>query len=216
MKSEITFTFTALLIFILYFIFEQPNWKWKAKPSIPFVVGVALLLSSVSYYWHIDDEVLAEKKILAAAQKKASNMAEIEEKRTRINKLSDQYEEMIQSKERVFKLIELIVIPLAVSVIAASLLLRVDLNFASRMKQFGLRFKRLKEHENVLQEARRELIDALDATALSAIIKEKVLTIERLQRTVWEERQRFLEEFKDLIGSDLVEVNNVLTEDKIL
>lgn len=112
-------------------------------------MGLAILLGAVFLYWHLDSRVVAIKATIAINA--STEMAQA------IPLLSA----IARASERQLKLLELVAIPLAVSLIAAAVLLRVDREFTSQLAEYSDARDSLADIEDEVQNKAKRLDGAL-------------------------------------------------------
>ncbi len=173
-------------------IYNYCGWKWKVRPWMPLCWGFLLLSLSVWLSWHLDQAIYLDQKMLEQARQVDNTDAVAAIAAT------------LQGQQWQLKLIELIGIPLAVSLLVTAFTLKVD-------KEYGITLLELEECRNELatqQQAiefvKQEFSQALEGGLLGGgLLKRRddltTRQLEQLDR-VWD----VLDKFEPLIKSKMV------------
>ncbi|AMP12300.1 hypothetical protein CPter291_0004 [Collimonas pratensis] len=113
-----------------------------------------------------------------------------------------------RANEFLAKLIELVTIPLAVSLIAAALIAKADINFQARIKRYRKNCEKLADLEAKVEIAEQEFERCLDANARGKILLDAREKLSYLRTQVREHRWQIFDEFQPLIDADFVESPN--------
>ncbi|MFZ6720531.1 hypothetical protein [Undibacterium sp. Ji49W] len=106
-------------------IYNSASWKWKIKPLKPMMIG--LLLMSVAFAAHM------YLSYLSTEIKKSLTQHPDAFKPAAAQMLTDSS----NAHESLAKLIELVTIPLAVSLIAAALIIKADVEFTREIRNYA-------------------------------------------------------------------------------
>lgn len=165
------------------------GWKWKAKPWIPFVMGLGLLVGFVLLNWQLDNanSRLARNAIEPAASQSAALFSAI-----------------VQGNLWEMKLIELIGIPLAVSLVTTALTIKVDRELIEEQRKFERRSEEISRIEHEIQNLEIEIEDALKSGLRGAELTKRWKDLRALKDQRLREKWDIQDDFETLIDSNLV------------
>nr|CBA26739.1 hypothetical protein Csp_H40090 [Curvibacter putative symbiont of Hydra magnipapillata] len=179
------------LAFTAKTIYDYSGWKWKVRPWVPFGLGFLLLCIFVLLSWHLDQSNSVAQRALERSVERNDTNA--------ITTIAA----AIQGQQWELKLIELIGIPLAVSLLTTALSNKVDHEYGAKL----LEFEKYRDELAALAEEIKGLETELIA-ALESGLRGKEL-ISRWQHVCFLNRRLILKldrkkTFEPLINSNLV------------
>lgn len=181
-----------LTLFLLAVIYQFAGVRWKTQPWIPLAIGVLLLLSAYAVTLVISGNMRA-------------NIA-VGEEMAKKGKIQDQQaiKTMVTMDEYQLKLLELVTIPLAVSMIAAALFARVDRVYQARVVEYEERRATLHERQQKLAEDDELLDEELKNGARGQGVIDRYRALSKRYLNSIDEHFDVLDDFSDLIRPRLV------------
>jgi hypothetical protein len=184
-------SFLPLLLVIS--VYNAAGWNWKAKPIIPLVSGMAILaLAFVANLWLTTTSAELKQFIdnpPTSATKEALSV----------------FAATAQSDDGLAKLIELVTIPLAVSLIAAALFGKADLEFEATKKRYQRNCERLSQLESELDAAAQRFEASLEAGVRGQSLLTEWHALRARRNEMIFARNELLEEFQPLIDASIVD-----------
>lgn len=185
--SMLFVTLSVLLVF-----YQFAGIRWKTHPWIPLVVGILLLM-------------IAYTQTLAINSLSKQNIAKGEEMAVQ-GRLKDQekLKTLATAQEYQSKLLEIVTIPLAVSIIAAALFGRVDRAYQARVVEYEDRKYALHAQETDLVEEEKTLLEDLASGVRGQGMIDRYKAILEKRFRLGDEHWYILDDFSDLIQARLV------------
>lgn len=179
-------------LFVLSFIYQSVGASWKTRPWIPLLAGVLILLAAYAATLAIDDQTKQTK----AAAENAAKHGKLQERET--------FMMFTEANERQTKLLELVTIPLAVSLIASSLFARADRAFQAKVVEFEERKAELEQRERDVTDEEAGLVDDLTSGLRGQSVIDRRNAISEKRSAITFEHWKLLDDYGDLLSARLV------------
>ncbi|MFJ2988187.1 hypothetical protein ACIPF8_09995 [Collimonas sp. NPDC087041] len=188
--------YSILPIFVIISIYNAVSWNWKTKPIRPLLIGLVMLVvafvgQSYSASEFVNTKIILDKPGITLPQDAVHVLTAVG-----------------RANEFLTKLIELVTIPLAVSLIAAALIAKADINFQARIKRYQKKCEKLADLEAKVEIAEQEFERCLDVKARGKILLDAREKLSYLRTQAREHRWKIFDEFQPLIDTDFVEPPN--------
>lgn len=181
-----------LTLFFLSMIYQSAGVRWKTQPWIPLAIGVFLLLSAYAVTLVINGQMRAN---IAAGEEMAKKGRLQEQQALKTMVTIDEYQ---------LKLLELVTIPLAVSMIAAALFARVDRVYQARVVGYEERRATLYERQQKLAEDEELLEEDLKNGARGQGVIDRYRALSKRYLDLIDEHFDLVDDFSDLIRPRIV------------
>lgn len=192
LAANISIAALGATLILVHLIYQSASIEWKTRPWIPLVAGVVVLL--LGYGQHVWITQMASEKTAAAVHMTSSGHP----------KEAAVLMALALADERIAKLLELVQIPIAVSLIASSLFARADHVFNAKVNEYDERYAELEEREREIEEEDdalgRDLAEGVRGQGV--IDRWKQIRLKRLD--LFDAREDLQDDFRGLIDARLV------------
>lgn len=190
-----------LTLFAVYFVYSFIDHTWKQKPSRPFIIGFILLFVSFAWQVYLSTESTSMKSLIekGAITRSQGDLA-ITEKNAMPKAAVAFWKSNVVAYEAQSKWIELLIIPLAVSLIATAFFVKADLALADRVKEYKSFIGKFdqREKEIALRESGLEIKLENDERGLAITDEFKLIRQLRIQLVL--DRADLRREYVDVLG----------------
>lgn len=190
----------ALALAILSVVYQLVGSSWQSKPIRPLLMG--LFLISFGFSWHLYLNILSadtKNSIDHFANEPASQSLKKELAHDIDPDILSFSQSSVLAYDATAKLIELFIIPLGVSIVAAAIVLKADLNFGRRRKSFKAAMKELESLENELNQSESEFDLRLTNFDRGHDIVDEHKRLINFRMSVFRERQEIRKKFDDFL-----------------
>ncbi len=189
---SLTFCGAVLPLLIILSLYNWVGWNWKTKPVIPLLSGLAILIAAYAAHIYLSNNVANTLKFLD---------------RPPIPLSTDQihvFTATAQGNQNLAKLLELLTIPLAVSLIAAALFAKADIDLGKKLERYRGHCQELAGFEEKIEVAEQDLIRVLHEGERGKPLLEKTNALRDLRHHARWLREEILDEFRPLIEAAVV------------
>ncbi|MCX2864608.1 hypothetical protein OOZ63_22510 [Paucibacter sp. PLA-PC-4] len=180
-------------IFVFFVVYGYVGVSWKTRPWIPLLAGVLLLVAAYVATLAID----GTSKQLRATAEKAATQGNLKDRETLMT--------FAEANDRQTKLLELVTIPLAVSLIASAFFAKADRAFQAKATEFEGRQSELEQREGALVEDEAALIrDLISGLRGQGVIDRHEGILEK-RKDLNFDHWFLLDDYRDLLNARLVQ-----------
>lgn len=190
-----------VIVVLIFSIYSFINYKWKQKPILPFVIGLVVLLGSFVWYLGLSMQSADMKYLI---QKNTDNHTQIGASASGQKAIPTTtmafWKSNVVAYDAQAKLIEFLLIPLAVSLIAAAFFVKADLALSERKNKYVSLNEGVNQREKQIAERESELESQLENGDRGPAIVAEYKIIRRLRIDLVLDRIELEKEYADILS----------------
>lgn len=190
-NSILPFALVVFALMIIVSLYLAVGPRWRLYPSIPFTIGIGLLAAALAGDLYIDKSQSSALHAAETAQQHDTQMAGV-------------LKELAAGQHNQIKVLELFVMPLAVSLIASAFFARADRVFAQAVNAYEEKRHELLETETRIRELQESLETSIEQDKRGPQLVSDFQRMKELQRAACEVSADLLMDHSYLIHSKAV------------